>query len=188
MPGRSLTIFLLVGAFLLGAWGNVIAAAFCPRYRLNRDCCFKQFTRTSKQVDHQSSCHHEMAGMEMDDMQMGNVQMGNMQMENETPSASAAASLANELPVLTPESSGEQGAFDLPVEACTHCLTHSQPASGPATVIAVDPSMRLIETNAPAAGFEVALSSAFSISITPLEHGPPGESLPRYVLINVFRI
>ena len=183
MPGRSLTIFLLVGAFLLGAWGNVIAAAFCPRYRLNRDCCFKQTTRRSKQADHQSSCHHEMAGMEMDDMQMGN-----MQMENETPSASAAASLAKDLPVLTPESSSEQGALDLPVEACTHCLTHSQPASGPATVIAVDPSKQLIETKAPPAGFEVALSSAFSISITPLEHGPPGESLPRHVLINVFRI
>jgi hypothetical protein len=183
MRRRSLAIILLVGVFLLGAWGNVIAAAFCPRYRMNRDCCLKQAAQRSKQVEHQSSCHHEMAGLEMDEMQMGN-----MQMENETPSASAAASLAKDLPVLTPESSSEQGAFDLPVEACTHCLTHSQPASGTATVVAVDPSKRLIETKPPPACFEAALSSAFSISITPLEHGPPGESLPRHVLINVFQI
>src|SRR5258707_2359047 len=122
MPRRSPAILLLVGAFLLGAWGNVIAAAFCPRYGLNRDCCLKQATQRSKQVNHQSSCHHEMAGMEMDDMQMGN-----MQIENESLSESAVESLAKDLPVLTPESSSEQGLFDLPVEACTHCLTHSQP-------------------------------------------------------------
>jgi hypothetical protein len=183
MRRRSLATFLLVGAFLLGAWGNVIAAAFCPRYRMNRDCCLKQAAQRSKQVEHQSSCHHEMAGVEMDD-----TEMGRMQMENETPSASAAAPLAKDLPVLTPESSGEQGAFDLPIEACTHCLTHSQTASGTATVITVDPSKRLIETNAPPASFEAPLSAAFSISITPLEHGPPDESLPRHVLVNIFRI
>src|SRR5258706_11564783 len=103
MRRRSPAIFLLVGAFLLGAWGNVVAAAFCPRYRLNRDCCLKQAAAKSKQVEHTSSCHHQMGGMKMDDMQM----------ENESSSESEAQSFA---PVLTPESSSEQGAFDLPIE------------------------------------------------------------------------
>lgn len=177
MRRRSLAIFL-VGAFLLGAWGNVVAAAFCPRYRLNRDCCVKQAAPKSKQVERTSSCHHEMSGMKMDDMQM----------ENESPSESGAEPLAKDSQVLRLESSSKESAFDLPVEACVHCLIHSQTASGTATIIAVDPSKRLIESNAVSASFEVALPSAFSISITPFEHGPPGAPVPRHVLINVFQI
>lgn len=169
---------MLVGAFLLGAWGNVLAAAFCPRYRLNRDCCLKQAAPKSKQVEHTSSCHNQMGRMKMDDMQM----------ENKSPSGSEAEPLAKDSQVLTPETSSKEGAFDLPIEACVHCLIHSQTASGTATVIAFDPSKRLIETNAVAAFFEVVPSSVFSISITPFQHGPPGASIPRHVLINVFQI
>ena len=178
MRRRSPAIFILVGAFLLGGWGNVLAAAFCPRYRLNRDCCLKQTVPKSKQVEHASSCHHQMGGMKMDDMQM----------ENESPSESGPEPLAKESQVLTPETSSKESAFDLPVAGCVHCLSHSQTASGTANVIAVDPSKRLIETNAVAAFFEVVPSSVFSISITPFEHGPPGASVPRHVLINVFQI
>jgi hypothetical protein len=177
MRRRSPAIFMLVGAFLLGAWGNVLAAAFCPRYRLNHDCCLKQAAPKSKQVEH-TSCYHQMGGMEMDDMQM----------ENKSPSESGAEPLAKDSQVLAPETSSNEGAFDLPVEACVHCLIHSQTASGTVNVIAVDPSKRLIETNAVAAFFEVVPSSLFSISITPFEHGPPGASVPRHVLINVFQI
>jgi len=125
-----------------------------------------------------------MAGMEMDDMRMGD-----MQMENESPSESEADSTTKDSRVqLAPGSFSDHDAFDLPFEACTHCLAHSQPASGTATVIEVNPSNRSIEANAPPASFEAPLSSAFSISIKPLEHGPPGESSPRHVLVNVFRI
>jgi hypothetical protein len=178
MRRRSLPIFLLVGAFLLGAWGNVLAAAFCPRYRLNRDCCLKQAAAKSEPIEHTSSCHHQMGGMKMDDMQM----------ENESPSESGVEPLAKDSQVLVPQTSSKEGAFDLPYEACIHCLIHSQTASGTANVIAVDPTKRLIETNAVAAFFEVVPSSVFSISITPFEHGPPGASVPRHVLINVFQI
>ena len=178
MRRQSPAIFMLVGAFLLGAWGNVLAAAFCPRYGLNRDCCLRQVATKSKQIEHMSSCHHQMGGMKMDDMQM----------ENESPSESEAEPLATDSEVLTPETSSKEAAFDLPVEACVHCLIHSQTASGTATVNAVDPSKRLIETNAVAAFFEAVPSSVFSISITPFEHGPPGASVPRHVLINVFQI
>ena len=177
MRSRSPAIFMLVGAFLFGAWGNVLAAAFCPRYRLNHDCCLKQAAPKSKQVEH-TSCHHQMGGMKMDDMQM----------ENESPSESGAEPLAKDSQVLAPETFSKEAAFDLPVEACVHCLIHSQTASGTANVIAIDPSKRLIETNAVAAFFEAVPSSVFSISITPFEHGPPGASVPRHVLINVFQI
>lgn len=178
MRRRSPAIVILAGAVLLGPWGNVLAAAFCPRYRLNRDCCLKQAAPKSEQVEHTSSCHHEMGGMKMDDMQM----------ENEAPAESGTEPLAKDSQALTPVTSSKESAFDLPVEACIHCFIHSQTTSGTANVIAIDPSKRLIETNAVAVFFEVVPSSEFLISITPFEHGPPGASIPRHVLINVFQI
>ena len=88
----------------------------------------------------------------------------------------------------TSASSSHEVAFDLPIQTCGHCWMHSQPTSGPATVVAVDPSKRLIAADAPLTNCAFALPSALPVSIKPSEHGPPGNSFPRYVLINVFRI
>jgi hypothetical protein len=172
MRKRSLAIIFVVGAVLFSAWGNVIAAAFCPRFALNRDCCVRHSSQQAKQAKHESSCHHEMAGMEMDDMQM------------ESPSETSASNS----PVESAESSSEQVAFDLPIEACAHCVGHSQPTSGTLSVVAIDSSKRLVETNSLPACFSIDLTRAFADLIVPLEHGPPIPSSPRHVIINVFRI
>jgi len=87
---------------------------------------------------------------------------------------------------LSSELSNSEVAFDLPVEACTHCLSHSQ--SIPVPSAAVDPSKRLVEAKASPANFRVALTSGFAVPIMPSEHGPPGNSFPRHILIGVFRI
>jgi hypothetical protein len=50
------------------------------------------------------------------------------------------------------------------------------------------PLKQLIETDAPPANFSVELTSACANPIAPSEHGPPGNSFPRHILINVFRI
>jgi hypothetical protein len=63
----SLSILFVVVALPFSAWGNVIAAAFCPRFSLNCDCCVNRGVQQAKQVKNESSCHHEMAGMKMDD-------------------------------------------------------------------------------------------------------------------------
>jgi hypothetical protein len=173
MRKRSLSIAFVVGALLVSAWGNVIAAAFCPRFALNRECCLKHTTQQAKQVKHDSSCHHEMAGMEMDDMQM------------ESPSGTTASNSPVES---ASESSGEQVAFDLPIEPCAHCVSHSQTTSGTVSVVAVDPSKRLVESNSLPANFAVDLTRAFADLIVPSEHSPPSPSSPRHVIINVFRI
>jgi hypothetical protein len=178
---RSLSIIGVLVALLLNSWSNVIAAAFCPRYSSNRDCCVKQLASKPEQVENQS-CHHEMgdmAGMEMDDMKM----------ETETSSdsnsdASAQISQAQ----ITSESPGDQVALDFPIEQCPHCWSHSQPTSGSMSVVAGDPAKRLIETDEAPAALNSDWFSAFPILITPSEHGPPGLALPRHVLINVFRI
>jgi hypothetical protein len=184
MQRRSFFAGFLLIAFLLSAWGNVIAAAFCPRYSSSRNCRIKHEPRQPKQVDHKSSCQHEMA-----DMEMGDMQMEDMETESETASETTNNSIAENPPVrVATESSAEQVAIDFPTEPCGHCWMHSQPASGTAALVAVDPSKRLVETNGPLADFVVSLPSAFAVPIIPLEHGPPGNSFPRHVLISVFRI
>ncbi|HKP39329.1 MAG TPA: hypothetical protein VJT71_20900 [Pyrinomonadaceae bacterium] len=117
------------------------------------------------------------------------MEMGDMEMGTEVSPDSKNDSNAQPLQVaLTPESSSDQVALDLPVEQCAHCWTHSQPTSSTVSVAAVDPSKQMVDTNPPSADFAVALPSTFPISITPSEHSPPGISLPRHVLISVFRI
>ena len=177
MRKRSLSIVFVVVALLLSAWGNVIAAAFCPRFGLNRDCCVKRAAPQAKQVTHESSCHHEMAGMEMDDMQM------------ETEADSAPGTSAQNAQVqLTSQSSSDGVALDLPIEPCAHCVSHSQTTSGTVSAVVVDPSKRLVESNSLPANFAVGMTGAFADLIVPSEHSPPSPSSRRHVIINSFRI
>jgi len=184
MRKRSLSIVLLTSAFLFSAWSNVIGAAFCPRY-MNRVCCARPSAHRLTPVIDQSSCHHhEMAGMKMDQSEKA------LDMQEQSGASSdfevgADATKATSQP--EPTSSNEV-AFDLPVETCGHCWMHSQLTSGTAMVLAVDPSKRIIETDAPLTKCALALPSTLPASIKPSEHGPPGNSFPRHVLINVFRI
>ena len=58
MRRRQLSVGILLAALLLGAWGQVLAAAFCPHMQQDHACCHAQIAH-----DHAS---HEMTG----DMQM----------------------------------------------------------------------------------------------------------------------
>jgi uncharacterized protein involved in copper resistance len=175
MRKRSLSIVFVAVALLFSAWGNVIAAAFCP-CSLNRDCCLKHAGQQAKQVKHESSCHHEMAGMEMDDMQM------------DTEADSAPDTSAQNSPVELTSDSSQETALNLPTEPCAHCFSHSQTTSGTVSVVALDPSKRLVGTNSPPASFAIGLTPAFAGLIVRSDHSPPGPSTPRHVIINVFRI
>ena len=176
MHRRPLLIMLLIIAFLLSAWSNVIGASFCPRYGSNGLCSSKHVV-SKPRADHQLSCHHEMADMEMDDMRM----------ETETSSGSnndsSAQTYSAEL-----GSSSDQVALDLPVEECPHCWSHSQPTSGSASLVTTDSSKQSVVTNLPRADLSFASPSTSLNSFKPSEHGPPGNSSPRHVLIGVFRI
>lgn len=182
MQKRSFSITLLVFTCLFSSWSNVIAAALCPRYTSSRNCHVQQ--QQIKQVEPKSSCQHGMADMEMGDMQMDDTNM-----ESEVVSQTSVNSISESSPVqIATDSTSEQVAIDFPTEPCGHCWMHSQPSSGSATIVAVDSSRRLVGTNAPPTNFVLALPSTFTVPIVPLEHGPPGNSFPRHVLINVFRI
>jgi uncharacterized protein involved in copper resistance len=177
MRKRSLSIVFVVIALVFSAWGNVMAAAFCPRFELNHDCCLKRGTQRSEQAKHESSCHHEMAGMEMDDMQMETE-------ASSTPDTRAQNSHAQ----LPSESSSDEVALDLPIEQCAHCCTHSQTTSGTVSLVAIDPAKGLVENDSLPANFAVGLTPVFADLIIHSEHGPPGPASPRHIIINVFRI
>jgi len=179
MKRQSLIVAFVLGALLLSAWGNVIAAGFCPRSALQRDCCSQPINRPASQVKHES-CHHEMAGMEMTGMEMGDPQM--------EARADSAADTSSQNADVTPESSVDENAVGHPIEACNHCMSHSQTTSGNVSVLALDPSKGLVKTDSLPPSNAIDWTRAFTEVIAPSEHGPPTPSSPRHVIINVFRI
>ena len=160
MRKPSAAIGPLVFALLVSAWGNVIAACLCSRYSMDHDHHVTPRSHASS-VQQESSCDHEMSDMKTDDT--GDVET-------------------------TSQDRSDHPLVRLPGEQCTHCLMYSEPASGAATLVAVNPANRLLETEVPLVKFEAALPLSSAISISPSEHGPPGNLFPRHVLLNVFRI
>jgi len=177
MRKQQTLIVILVGALFFSASGNVIAAAFCPRY-LTTPASGKHAVRQSEGARQESSCQHEMADMEMGDTPTGET----------SPTEPSLESIDEESPLTrTTESLGEFTSITLPVQGCPHCWMHSQPPSGSAIGVAGNPATQLV-TQAPATDAVATIASAPTASISPFEHSPPGNSLPRHVLINVFRI
>jgi hypothetical protein len=167
-PSMRLSTILLLTAFVLSSWSNVIAASFCPHYSA-RDFSVKQTVEQNSPVKSEP-CHHQMAQMDMDGE--------SMEIDSDSRSESQISTNApNPAPAV----------LELPNEPCGNCWMHSQPSSGNGTVVAQGPLSQTVEADAPVAA-AIALPLACIISITPFEHGPPGHSLPRHVLINVFRI
>ena len=177
---KRLVIQLLLVAFLMSAWGNVIAASFCPTY-LARNCSIKHLHGT--QPITRDSCQHEAAGTKMSDMQMDDMQMDDSAPDTEPASASRKLPVADVV-----GSSEEQSALETRTEPCGHCWMHSQPPTGSTTLAGINPSPRSVPTPASSAEISIALPFPNPIATDPSEHSPPGNSFPRHILINVFRI
>src|SRR6266699_2812087 len=185
MRKRSLSIVVLASTLLFSAWSNVIAAAFCPRY-LNRAGCVRHSGPQSKRVVDKLSCHHhEMAGMTMDDTQM-DMQTKTEEVSDLKANADSTGE-ASQIELISDLLSNE-AAFDFPLDACSHCWIHSQPKSGAVAAAVLNPAKQVVETDAPLTNVALRFPSFLSVSITASEHGPPGNSFTRHVLINVFRI
>src|SRR5882724_3461014 len=186
MRKRSLSIFVLAITLLFSAWSNVIAAAFCPRY-VTRVGYIKHSGPQTKRVVDKSSCHHhEMAGMTMDDTQMGMDMPAEAETVSDLKTNADSTGKASQIE-LTSDSLSNEMSFDFPVDPCAHCWSHSQPKSGAVAATVLNPAKEVVETDAPL-NVALALPSFLPGPITASEHGPPGNSFPRHVLINVFRI
>ncbi len=173
MRKRFVPIVFVVGALLFSAWSNVIAAAFCPR--------FASDNFSLKQSSRSAAPHHSTACA-----RMGEMEMGDMQMEATSESSSTDS------PGVQPENAFQETANSLgsssPGAPCTHCISHSQSMPGPTSITAVDPVKRSFESTAPLSTTVALSASLTSTRLVHLDHGPPGEALPRGILSNVLRI
>jgi len=166
---RFFSISFLVAALLLCAWGNVLAAAFCPHFALANGS-------SGKQLAHRPASHAKMCDMGM----------GDMQMDGMTEPAVDESAVNLQIGVAG-ESTTDSDALDQPKGLCTHCLMHSQTALGSLSVGAINPERRSDESRAPNSAL-VSLLPVIVTSVRQMGHAPPGESPPRNVLNSVFRI
>ena len=170
----SIFTFFLMLAFVAGASGNVLAAAFCPHLGSPRACCLKQ-------ASHSPPSSNEMYDRDMRDMQMGDMQL-DMPAES-TEEASPRQVVSTEV-----EPDRDGSALELPAETCAHCLNHSQLPLGSFALRETESAKRCADLTAPQVIQQVSFATLPSLILEPREHAPPGEPSPRHILINVFRI
>ena len=158
---QQLASTTLLGIALLFSQGaNVLVAALCPHLRSPAEPCIAEAPKTDG--DHEHMDHTEMEFSEGE-------------------SVSAEPSTFGEAP--------DGVALSQPVGACPHCAMHSRSSSNPSSFREIETAKRTSELNIPllVAPIVFEQESAAPI-ISSRAHGPPGDQLPRHVLINVFRI
>jgi len=186
----SLALLLVFASF-----GHVFAAVFCPR-ALGRECCF---AKTGKHTHSPSSNHVDktmvdmhMHEMSMDGMNMEGMAMGDTSMDHNAMDDTAIDAASVDISIAFSRVDGEVAAnkFDQPVELCAHCLGHSGIVNAPISSMSVpDQSNKdLGSVPLPVARFLTRPAMTFAQIGLPGEHGPPGSTAPRYILINVFQI
>jgi hypothetical protein len=180
----SLALLLVIGSL-----GHVFAAAFCPRM-LGHSCCLTK----SASGPHSTQFHQPMHGMATDpmadeSMSMNGSDMPGMTMDDADVSPSTLAS--DESPVAsTSEELAPANKVELPVDACTHCMSHSGIQNAPVSSVSVpdQSNKNLGSVLLPVSRFLAKPAMTLTQVGLPREHAPPGSSAPRYVLISVFLI
>jgi len=102
--------------------------------------------------------HHQMAGMPMDQ-------------------ESAKSPLNSDAP-----------AVDQPTGTCTHCAVHSRTTSNAYSVRHVEAAKRAASLAVPMSHRPELLLIQVQQRLTARSHGPPGNTVSRHILIDVFRI
>ena len=173
---------------VMGSLGHVFAAAFCPRM-LGHDCCL-----TKKSSQEPSQSHQHMHGMAMDgmideSMQIDSVDMQDMMMDDASVQPSSTG--IDEVTLL---SSSEElvpaNRLELPMEVCTHCMTHSGAQNAPISSVSVpnQSNRNLGSIPLPISKFIARPTTKLTQVGLPKEHAPPANGAPRHILLNVFLI
>ena len=118
-----------------------------------------------------ASCEAQASTSPMSHEDMGH--MGQMQMEPE------------------PSSHPNPNSFVLgqPIGPCSHCAVHSRTTTNAVSLRETEVAKRSIDLSIP-----LQFSRVGPVAVSPLAvlasraHGPPGEAIPRHILINIFRI
>lgn len=169
---QSIFTFFLMLAFVAGAWGNVLAASFCPHLESARASCLDQPTEASVASN---EMHDDMGVLQMDDM-------------HKHMPAESTEKASPQKTVSTEEPDRDVSALESPAEACAHCFNHSQLPLISFALRETESAKRRTDLAAPQA-MQVSFAAPLpSLILEPREHAPPGKTFPRHVLINVFRI
>ena len=123
-------------------------------------------------------CPHLQSGMascktQLDLPPMSHEDMGHMGMEHETGSKQDPDAIA----------------LGQPKGLCSHCAVHSRTNPNTASLRETEAAKRSVDLNITLHFSRVAPVTVSPVAVlTSRAHGPPGESIPRHILINIFRI
>lgn len=80
-------------------------------------------------------------------------------------------------------------ALGQPIGPCSHCAVHSRTTPNAVSLRETEAARRSIDFNIPLNFSSVAPVSVPHVAVlTSRAHGPPGEAIPKHILINIFRI
>ncbi|MGH9932183.1 MAG: hypothetical protein ACREA9_23525, partial [Pyrinomonadaceae bacterium] len=118
-----------------------------------------------------ASCETKLAEPAMSHEDIGHT--GHMEMEQE-PASQPDANVAT---------------LGRPISPCSHCAVHSRRSPNTASLRQAEAAKRSVDLNIPLQVSRVAPVAASPVAVlTTRAHGPPGDSSPRHILINIFRI
>lgn len=171
---------------LMGSLGHVFAAAFCPRM-LGHNCCLTASRPQQSSGTHQHM--HSMDGMATETVPMDGGDMHGMMMDEATVPATSLG-INEETLVFISEEVLEANQLDLPVEACTHCMSHSGVPDAPVSSLSMpdQSNKNLASIPLPISKFLVTPSMTLARLGLPMEHAPPDSGAARHILLSVFLI
>jgi len=172
----------------MGSLGHVFAAAFCPRM-LGHDCCL---TKASTDP-HSIKSHQHMHNMVIDSMTNESMPLEGDDMHEMTMNDAEVQSSPHDDGATQLSSSEElipTNKLESPIDACTHCMSHSGVPNAPISSVGVaDQSNKDFgDVPLPVSRFLVRSSVTFAQIGLPREHAPPRTNAPRHILISVFLI
>src|SRR6266851_7860219 len=160
---------------VLGSLGHVFAAALCPRM-LGHNCCP---TKASSH-QHSSQSHQHPQDMALDaesnnGMSMSGSSMAGMTMDDADIPPPASLAVDDVTLLSTSEALVPADKLDMPIEACTHCLSHSGIQNAPISSVSVPDQSNRDRGSGPLALARFFARPALMVAQIglPGEHAPP---------------
>ena len=162
MHKRFLAITVITTALLFSQGGSLVVAALCPHLQSGMASC-ETGASTSKS-GHEAMSHDDMGHMG----HMAHAELKHEQASQANPDALAVAQQ---------------------IDPCRHCAVHSRKNQNTASLRETEAAKRATDLYIPLEFSRIAADSVAAVPVlTSRAHGPPGDSIRRHILINIFRI
>ena len=158
MHKRFLTTTVLT-ALLFSQGASFLIAALCPHLRSGMPSCETPLSEPTE--SHEDMAHADMGHMSHNEM----------------------------APEPSSQPNPDAAALGRPLGSCLHCAVHSRTTPNTVTLRSAEAAKRSVDLNISQHVSRVATVTASPLTVlTSRAHGPPGEAIPRHILINIFRI